>query len=112
MLVVRYKEKVDSRYRKNLQKVTKCALAYRAIGEKPNYCDKARTFSVSNVSKGCNVLNLLLSVYLLVLSPMWCNIIGWGFRFRCAHALSGYSISKFLALIEWQVFCDTFHLGS
>ena len=58
------------------------------------------------------MLNLLLSVYLLVLSPIWCNIIGWWFRFCCAHALSGYSISKFLVLIEWQVFCDTFHFGS
>lgn len=112
MFVVRYKVKVDSRCCKNLQKVTKCALAYRAIGEKSNYCDKTRTFSVSNVSKGCSVLNLLLSFYLLVLSPIWCNIIGWGFRFRCAHALSGYSISKFLVLIEWQVFCDIFHFGS
>ena len=35
-----------------------------------------------------------------------------GFRFRCARALSGYSISKFLVLIEWQVFCDTFRFGS
>ena len=112
MLVLRYKVKASSRCCKNLQKVTKCALAYRAIGEKSNYCDKTRTFSVSNVSKWCSVLNTLLSVYLLVLSPMWCNIVGWGFRFRCARALSGYSISKFLVLIEWQVFCDTFHLGS
>ena len=74
---------------------------YRTKDEKPNYCDKIRTFSVSNVLKGRNVLNTLLSVYLLVLSPIWCNIVGWGFRFRCAHALSGYSISKFLVLIEW-----------
>ena len=85
---------------------------YRTKVEKPNYCDKTRTFSVSNVLKGRNVLNTLLSVYLLVLSLIWCNIVGWGFRFRCAHALSGYSISKFLVLIEWQVFCDTFHFGS
>ena len=112
MLVLRYKVKASSRCCKNLQKVTKCALAYRAIGEKSNYCDKTRTFSVSNVSKWCSVLNTLLSVYLLVLSPMWCNIVGWGFRFRCARALSGYSISKFLVLIEWQVFCEIVHFGS
>lgn len=85
---------------------------YRTKDEKSNNCDKTRTFSVSNVLKGCSVLNLSLSVYLLVLSPIWFNIIGWGFRFRCAHAVSGYSISKFLVLIEWQVFCDTFHFGS
>ena len=85
---------------------------YRTKGEKPNNGDKIRTFSVSNVLKGRNVLNTLLSVYLLVLYPIWCNMIGWGFRFRCAHALSGYSISKFLVLIEWQVFCDTFYFGS
>ena len=85
---------------------------YKTKGEKPNYCDKTRTFSVLNVLKGRNVLNTLLSVYLLVLSPIWCNIVGWGFRFRCAHALSGYSISKFLVLIEWQVFCEIVHFGS
>ena len=85
---------------------------YRTKGEKPNNGDKTRTFSVSNVLKGRNVLNTLLSVYLLVLSPIWCNIVGWGFRFRCAHALSGYSISKFLVLIEWQVFCDIVRFGS
>ena len=85
---------------------------YSIKGEKPNYCDKTRTFSVSNVSKGRNVLNTLLSVYLLVLSPIWCNIVGWGFRFRCAHALSSYLISKFLVLIEWQVFCEIVHFGS
>ena len=85
---------------------------YNIKGEKPNNGDKIRTFSVSNILKGRNVLNTLLSVYLLVLSPIWCNMVGWGFRFRCARALSGYSISKFLVLIEWQVFCDTFRFGS
>ena len=85
---------------------------YRTKGEKPNYCDKTRTFYVSNVLKGRNVLNTSLSLYLLVLSPIWCNIVGWGFRFRCAQALSGYSISKFLVLIEWQVFCEIVHFGS
>lgn len=85
---------------------------YRTKGKKPNYCDKTRIFSASNILKGRNVLNTLLYVYLLVLSPIWCNIVGWGFRFRCAHALSCYSISKFLVLIEWQVFCDIFHFGS
>lgn len=85
---------------------------YSIKGEKSNNGDKTRTFSVLNVLKGCKVLNTSLSVYLLVLSPIWCNIVGWGFRFRCTHALLGYSISKFLVLIEWQVFCDTFHFGS
>lgn len=84
---------------------------YNIKGEKSNNGDKTPTFSVSNVLKGRNVLNTSLSVYLLVLSPIWYNIVGWGFRFRCAHALSGYSISKFLVLIEWQVFCDIFHFG-
>ena len=85
---------------------------YSIKGENPNNGDKIRIFSVSNVLKWCTFIYSSLSKYLLTLSSNKHNIVGWGFRFRCAHTLFKCLNSRFLFVIAQQPFYDTFHLRS